>query len=83
MSQTLVSVTPRGRSNVYDLCCEALAAPVRLVEGFGQGSCLGARLLTTTTMATQCDRIIATLHRRLDTSTDEILSHHRPGRHDF
>ncbi|MQA83810.1 MAG: metalloregulator ArsR/SmtB family transcription factor [Streptosporangiales bacterium] len=44
MSQTLVShhlaplrqqgvltVTPRGRSNVYALCCEALAAPVRLL----------------------------------------------------
>lgn len=29
--QGLVSVTPRGRSNVYDLCCEALAAPVQLL----------------------------------------------------
>lgn len=27
----LVTVTPRGRSNVYALCCEALAAPVQLL----------------------------------------------------
>lgn len=25
----LVTVTPRGRSNVYALCCEALAGPVK------------------------------------------------------
>ncbi|WP_051579478.1 ArsR/SmtB family transcription factor [Pseudonocardia acaciae] len=29
--QGLVSVTPRGRSNIYDLCCQALAAPVQLL----------------------------------------------------
>jgi DNA-binding transcriptional ArsR family regulator len=29
--QGLVTVTPRGRSNVYSLCCEALAGPVRLL----------------------------------------------------
>lgn len=29
--QGLVTVTPRGRSNVYTLCCEALATPVRLL----------------------------------------------------
>ncbi len=29
--QGLVTVTPRGRSNVYALCCEALAGPVRLL----------------------------------------------------
>lgn len=29
--QGLVTVTPRGRSNVYALCCEALAAPVQLL----------------------------------------------------
>ncbi len=27
--QGLVTITPRGRSNVYALCCEALAGPVR------------------------------------------------------
>ncbi|MPQ96957.1 metalloregulator ArsR/SmtB family transcription factor [Modestobacter sp. I12A-02628] len=27
--QGLVTVTPRGRSNVHALCCEALAGPVR------------------------------------------------------
>ncbi|MCS4276537.1 DNA-binding transcriptional ArsR family regulator [Mycetocola sp. BIGb0189] len=27
----LVTVTPRGRANVYELCCEALATPVRLL----------------------------------------------------
>ena len=29
--QGLVTITPRGRSNVYALCCEALAGPVRLL----------------------------------------------------
>lgn len=29
--QGLVTVTPKGRSNVYALCCEALAAPVQLL----------------------------------------------------
>ncbi len=29
--QGLVTVVPRGRSNVYSLCCEALAGPVRLL----------------------------------------------------
>jgi DNA-binding transcriptional ArsR family regulator len=29
--QGLVTVTPQGRSNVYSLCCEALAGPVRLL----------------------------------------------------
>ncbi len=27
--QGLVTITPRGRANVYSLCCEALGAPVR------------------------------------------------------
>jgi DNA-binding transcriptional ArsR family regulator len=27
--QGLVTITPRGRSNVYSLCCEALAGPVK------------------------------------------------------
>lgn len=30
-NQELVTVTPKGRSNVYALCCEALAAPVQLL----------------------------------------------------
>lgn len=29
--QGLVSVSPRGRANVYTLCCEQLGAPVRLL----------------------------------------------------
>jgi DNA-binding transcriptional ArsR family regulator len=29
--QGLVTVTPKGRSNVYALCCEALAGPVKLL----------------------------------------------------
>jgi DNA-binding transcriptional ArsR family regulator len=29
--QGLVTITPKGRSNVYSLCCEALAGPVRLL----------------------------------------------------
>lgn len=31
--QELVSVTPRGRANIYRLCCEELARPVRLMAG--------------------------------------------------
>lgn len=27
----MVTLTPRGRSNVYSLCCEQLAAPVQLL----------------------------------------------------
>ncbi|SOD94387.1 ArsR/SmtB family transcription factor [Blastococcus haudaquaticus] len=27
----LVTLTPKGRSNVYSLCCEALAGPVKLL----------------------------------------------------
>jgi DNA-binding transcriptional ArsR family regulator len=29
--QGLVMITPKGRSNVYSLCCDALAGPVRLL----------------------------------------------------
>ncbi|MFB9658751.1 ArsR/SmtB family transcription factor [Glycomyces mayteni] len=29
----LVSVTPKGRSNVYSLCCDAFAAPMRALAG--------------------------------------------------
>src|SRR4028119_1740772 len=29
--QGLVTLEPRGRSNVYSLCCQALAGPVRLL----------------------------------------------------
>src|SRR5699024_12554255 len=31
--QGIIEATPRGRSNVYALCCEALVAPVRLITG--------------------------------------------------
>lgn len=29
--QGLVTITPKGRSNVYSMCCEALAGPVKLL----------------------------------------------------
>ncbi len=29
----LVSVTPRGRSNVYSICCDAFSAPLRALAG--------------------------------------------------
>lgn len=29
--QDLVSITPRGRANIYALCCDELAQPVRLL----------------------------------------------------
>ena len=29
--QGLVRVEPRGRSNVYELCCDALSDPVRVI----------------------------------------------------
>lgn len=29
--QGLVSITPRGRANIYTLCCDELAAPVQLL----------------------------------------------------
>lgn len=29
--QGLVTLTPKGRSNVYSMCCEALAGPVKLL----------------------------------------------------
>jgi len=29
--QGLVTITPKGRSNVYSMCCKALAGPVKLL----------------------------------------------------
>ncbi|RLP75525.1 ArsR family transcriptional regulator [Mycetocola tolaasinivorans] len=34
----LVTVTPRGRANVYELCCEALATPVRLLASIASAT---------------------------------------------
>ncbi len=34
----LVSVTPKGRSNVYSLCCEAFSAPLRALAGLSTPS---------------------------------------------
>ncbi|MFW2513801.1 ArsR/SmtB family transcription factor [Demequina sp. SO4-13] len=34
----LVTVTPRGRSNVYTLCCESVAAPVQLLATLAASS---------------------------------------------
>ena len=39
----LVTVTPKGRSNVYALCCDAFTAPMRALAG-----------LTATTESTGC-----------------------------
>jgi len=38
----LVSVTPRGRSNVYSMCCDVLAEPVRLLAAIGDRGPFGA-----------------------------------------
>lgn len=40
--QGLVTITPKGRSNVYALCCEALAGPVRLLATLAAGTPEGA-----------------------------------------
>ncbi|HEX2145768.1 MAG TPA: metalloregulator ArsR/SmtB family transcription factor [Glycomyces sp.] len=40
----LVTVTPKGRSNVYSLCCDAFTAPMRTLAG-----------LTATAEASACD----------------------------
>lgn len=40
--QGLVAVTPKGRSNVYSLCCEALAEPVRLLATLAATTSEGA-----------------------------------------
>ncbi|MQM26982.1 ArsR/SmtB family transcription factor [Glycomyces albidus] len=34
----LVSVTPKGRSNVYSLCCEAFSGPLRALAGLSTPS---------------------------------------------
>lgn len=46
--QGLVTVTPRGRSNVYALCCEALATPVRLLATLAAVTPEGADACRTT-----------------------------------
>jgi DNA-binding transcriptional ArsR family regulator len=35
--QGLVRMEPRGRSNVYELCCDALADPVRVIGELATG----------------------------------------------
>jgi DNA-binding transcriptional ArsR family regulator len=35
--QGLVRMEPRGRSNVYELCCDALADPVRVIGALAAG----------------------------------------------
>lgn len=35
----LVSVTPVGRSNVYSLCCEAIARPIALLSDLANPTC--------------------------------------------
>lgn len=36
--QGLVTVTPRGRANVYALCCDALVTPMRLLATLASSS---------------------------------------------
>lgn len=72
----LLNRLPPSVSTAFARALNAATRPFDIVNYLG--SCLGARLLTTTTMATQCDRIIATLHRRLDTNTDEALRRGMP-----
>ncbi len=35
----LVTVTPVGRSNVYSLCCEAIAAPISVLSDLATPTC--------------------------------------------
>lgn len=51
--QELVTVTPKGRSNVYALCCEALAAPVQLLASLAALSPEGAAACCAPAAATQ------------------------------
>lgn len=41
--QQLVTASPKGRSNVYSLCCDALAAPVQLLASLAALTPEGAR----------------------------------------
>ncbi len=45
--QQLVSVTPQGRSNVYELCCENLATPLRMLATVVASSPLGVEACCT------------------------------------
>jgi DNA-binding transcriptional ArsR family regulator len=45
--QQLVVAIPRGRSNVYSLCCDALAAPVQLLASLAALTPEGARACAT------------------------------------
>ncbi|MGH8795314.1 MAG: ArsR/SmtB family transcription factor [Stackebrandtia sp.] len=41
--QDLVTATPRGRANVYTLCCEELATPVQVLAGIAALTPAGRR----------------------------------------
>ncbi len=41
--QGLVTVTPRGRANLYTLCCEQLATPVQLLASLAAVTAEGAQ----------------------------------------
>lgn len=49
----LVTVTPKGRSNVYALCCEALAAPVQLLASLASVTAEGANACCTPAAETE------------------------------
>jgi DNA-binding transcriptional ArsR family regulator len=50
--QGLIVARPRGRSNVYSLCCEPLAAPVQLLATLASLTPEGARACSATTPET-------------------------------
>lgn len=49
----LVTVTPKGRSNIYALCCEALAAPVQLLASLASLTPEGANACCAPAAATE------------------------------
>lgn len=53
--QGLVNVTPKGRSNIYELCCQALAAPVQLLASLAALTPEGATACCTPTTPTVPD----------------------------
>jgi len=34
--QNLVTITPKGRANIYSVCCDEVAVPVRMLAGLAQ-----------------------------------------------
>ncbi|CAM3102778.1 ArsR/SmtB family transcription factor [Stackebrandtia soli] len=34
--QNLITATPRGRANIYSICCDAIAVPVQMLAGIAE-----------------------------------------------